>query len=488
MDLTRRHHWLRGAVAGTAAALLLQAASASAGTVTLDLSYDGAAIADALPNHRHVVVTAYTPSTGNQVVFEGELAGDSVAFDLAAETYNLGVIVAAAPLNGRSSAAPGDLRGGAGGLVVPDQGGIEVDAPMRYAVHITSPLDNGVAWSGTLLSCPLGPEVPRTFTLMWEPVPHVTTYELILSHIDCDEVVEDEQVSTTDTSVEVTIDPEFAQDLTIFIRGTSDRGYDLVTNPRMVYDDAAGDFPKVHALAGGGRTSQPDALVALQVARVPGVGSSFWTSDLTVSNPSSGPATVSLLFTPRDADGGSTYETATMDLPARGTRTIRDVVGSLFGSTGAGSLELRPPTLQAWVRTSTPGSRGSFGQGYPMVAPDDARVLSVGGTQRVGAGGVVRGEARTNLALANLWGHPTSVRVRLFDRDGDELGRRDVQLRPFENSQLNDVVARLAGGLSELAEGRVTVEIIDGEGRVATALSIVDNGSDDPTTVMLEPY
>jgi len=39
-----------------------------------------------------------------------------------------------------------------------------------------------------------------------------------------------------------------------------------------------------------------------------------------------------------------------------------------------------------------------------------------------------------------------------------------------------------------MAEARVEVELIDGGGRVAAALSIVDNGSDDPTTVVLEPY
>jgi len=133
--------------------------------------------------------------------------------------------------------------------------------------------------------------------------------------------------------------------------------------------------------------------------------------------------------------GTFTFEAATVDVPAGATRTIADVLGNAFGlDAAAGSLELTPRELQAWIRTSTPGGGGSYGQGYPMLAADDPRVLSSTGTSRVAAGGVVRGDARTNLVLAELWGIESTVRIRLLDRDGVAVGATDVTLRPFENA------------------------------------------------------
>lgn len=122
------------------------------------------------------------------------------------------------------------------------------------------------------------------------------------------------------------------------------------------------------------------------------------------------------------------------------------------------------------------------------MAADDQRVASLAGPARVGTGGVVRGDARTNLAVAELSGAPTTVAIHLLDRDGAPLGTAQRSLRPFENIQLNDVVRVVTAQRPILDEGRLVVEVVEGDGRVAAALSIVDNGSDDPTTVVLEPF
>jgi len=473
-----------------AAAVMMPAATAAAATINLNTTYDGMAVSDTLPGYRYAAVAAFNQATRTRTTFEEEIIDGAVSIDLEPGTYNIGTIVAPDPLDGRSAAAPGDLRATIVGVEVPAQGTLELDSNLRYAVHITSPIDNGAPWSGNLLSCPEGPEVSSNFTLAWGPIPNATRYEVQLRRTDCNSVVEVLLVPAAATSLELTIDPEVADTLAFTIRGYSDQGRQLVTNPRMAYDDASGDRLIVHALADGSRPRQStDSRVALQVARAAGVGTSFWTSDLTISNPTPALTTATLVFTPRGADGSVEYETATIDIPGGATRTIRDVVGSVFGiTTAAGSLELRPSTLQAWVRTATPANAGSYGQGYPMVAPDDPHTASLAGSSRTAAGGVVRGEARTNFAVAELWGLETSIRVRLLDREGGRLGSIDITLRPFENRQINDIVQQLAGSSVELTEGRVTVEVVAGGGRIAAALSIVDNDSDDPTTVMLETY
>lgn len=53
---------------------------------------------------------------------------------------------------------------------------------------------------------------------------------------------------------------------------------------------------------------------------------------------------------------------------------------------------------------------------------------------------------------------------------------------------VDDVVRVVADQPLTLDEGRIVVEVVEESGRVAAALSIVDNGSDDPITVVLEPF
>jgi hypothetical protein len=471
------------------AALVVVAATSAAATLTYTASYDGLPVADTLPDHVFAAVRLFHSAPGTSTSFEGELIDGAFSVDVEPGTYRSLLILDTEPLDGRTYAAPGDLAVSLGEVEVPPSGGLEVDAALMYVVHLTSPLDNGEPWPGTLLSCPTGAAVASRFDLAWEPVPNVTSYRVELRRLDCGTFVESTLVDAPGTSLEVTIDPETAPELLFVISGFTDRGNQVVRTPRMFFDDAAGDFMRVHTADPGSRPIRStDSRVAIQVARAAGVGTTFWTSNLTLSNPTAATVTAELAFTPRDADGSVDYEVATVDVPAGATRTIPDVLGTVFGlDTAAGSLELSPRRLQAWVRTSTPGGGGSYGQGYPMIAADDPRVVS-SDAPRTAAGGVVRGGARSNLGLAELWGLESTVRVRLLDRDANELGATELTLRPFENTQINDVVRQLAGASTEIVEGRIEVELTDGGGRVAAALSIVDNGSDDPTTVVLEPY
>ena len=115
-------------------------------------------------------------------------------------------------------------------------------------------------------------------------------------------------------------------------------------------------------------------------------------------------------------------------------------------------------------------------------------LASLGGdVRRLGTGGVVKGAARTNLAIVEVWGEAVSVMVRLMDGEGRQLGQRQVELLPLSNVQINDLVSAL-GGPASLAAGLVTLEVVGGDGRVGAVLSVVDNASNDPTTIPLVPW
>jgi hypothetical protein len=101
-------------------------------------------------------------------------------------------------------------------------------------------------------------------------------------------------------------------------------------------------------------------------------------------------------------------------------------------------------------------------------------------------GGLVRGAYRSNLVLTEIWGESANVQVTVLDRDGAVLGITSISLPPFGTTQVNDVVGQV-GGPSTLTEGQVTIEVTSGGGRVISALSLVDQVSQDPTTLVLRP-
>ena len=237
----------------------------------------------------------------------------------------------------------------------------------------------------------------------------------------------------------------------------------------------------------GERTAHPPSSIFVpQVARLQGVGSSFWTSDVVLTNPSTSAVIATLTFTPRGMSGLTDYLSETVTVPAGGCRVLEDVVGTIFRTSGAGSLEVSPASLGVTSRISTPGqSGGSYGQGFPATSSDTAASLA-GPVTTLGAGGLSRGSFRSNLVLTEIWGEGAEVEVFVLDREGIVVGTAGRSLPPFGTIQLNDIVG-LAGGPATLTEGQVTVTVTSGGGRVVAVLSLVDQMTQDPTTLVLEP-
>ncbi|MCP4903054.1 MAG: hypothetical protein GY906_39320 [bacterium] len=222
--------------------------------------------------------------------------------------------------------------------------------------------------------------------------------------------------------------------------------------------------------------------VIAQVAHVRGFGSSYWTSQLTVGNPSASEILTDLYYTPRGANGATDFQRAQMTLAAGECRNIEDVVVTTFASAGAGSLEVVSPVLVVSSRTMTSASGGgAYGHGMVPIGAD--QVMKQVHAEVHGVG-VIKGEgARSNLALNEVWGESARVEVTLMNRLGEILGQREYDLAPYSNHQINDLVYELAQ-LSSLNEGQVRVKLLNGPGRIAATLFVVD-ASDDPSTVPL---
>lgn len=377
----------------------------------------------------------------------------------------------------------GDVYAASGTVQVPDQASFTLDFEMHYAVYLTQPVDSTVVWPGNGCTCPYGAPQATVFPLAWEPVPRAVRYEVQVLRYDCEGMLASEVHEPTGLIHDIIQGTaEGEQCISVDVLAYDDQDRSLAVSPAIDYSDGCSMYGMFFTLASDGRQVHSPGHTLAQVARVPGFGQSFWTTDLTLTNPTASTVVAPLYFTPRGSNGLTDCLEAEVTLPPYSCRTYADIVGTLFATTGAGALEVASPSLIAASRTATPASGGgSYGQGMTPVFDD--QILDCAGDQAIG-GGVMRGSAaRTNVALNEVWGESADVRVELLDRDGSVLGEATYSLPPYGNHQINDVVSEL-GGPSSMQEGQVRVTFTAGTGRIAATLFLVD-GSNDPSTVPL---
>ncbi len=463
------------------------ALAVEAATIGGRFTYDGLEVIDVFDPPLTAVVIAHDFTTGS--IFTGTVDIDEGTYVVTGLPVGDGAalleIDRGNPPDG-SAEEPGDLESIWGYYTIadPDEN-LEMDLQMRYMLRATSPVDTAGQLAGSTVDCPMGPRVDDVFTLTWDPVPRATSYNVQVLRFDCDFTFTAELLTTTTNSVEIEFGTAGEDYLKIQFFVAGHTVSDLATWPYLEYLDGWSNGFFLH---GGGSSPPargvhpPGSYFIPAVANAGGAQGTYWTTALTVFNPVGSPRTVEAFYTPRGSDGTTNYLAADLELGARSSATWENVVGTVFGTSGAGSLEVRGTDIIVSSRTSTPGLEGgSYGQGIPPLAP--YHIMRIDGAQMQWAGGVVRSSAyRTNLGLCEVWGEDARLRVTLWGEDGLAVGTRTIDLPPFGNTEVNDLPHTL-GGIDEMANGMVELEILDGDGRVGAYLSIVDNITGDPTYV-----
>ena len=257
-----------------------------------------------------------------------------------------------------------------------------------------------------------------------------------------------------------------------------DEGLDKILAYASVVDDHTGDpiFVEPSAAASVGATLWLPA-----AAHTPGVGGSLWRTDLVLHNPGSTAAEAEVALLLRDRDN-TDPETRQVSVEAGRTVSVRDVLGSLFAATGAGTLRVTPLTgmLMAQARTYDQAHDGTYGQSIspcrtfaagPGTMPPSVWLFGLSQSATAGRG------FRTNLGLQNLAYRTAGFLVQLFRGDGTPLGARSYLLRPLEAIQRNEMFREVTA--AEVSDGYVLITPQDGAEFHAYA-SVVDNGSNDP--------
>ena len=153
--------------------------------------------------------------------------------------------------------------------------------------------------------------------------------------------------------------------------------------------------------------------------------------------------------------------------------------------TSGGSVVVTTPSASSLVATARTytnvANNGTYGQFIPGVTPPDGvangdrplQVLQLEQSDRF----------RSNLGLVELTGNPVTVRVSLYMPDSKTTPSIDVSLGANEFRQLGGVIALFLGAGTQTYNSRVSVQVIDGTGRVSAYGSVIDNQSSDPTYV-----
>jgi uncharacterized repeat protein (TIGR01451 family) len=249
-------------------------------------------------------------------------------------------------------------------------------------------------------------------------------------------------------------------------------------------------------------TPPAGALIIPSVGHLDGI-LSHWQSDIRVTNAGFAKQTYSLTFTPEDSSKGT--KTTQIVIDSGATTALDDIVRNWYGvgqlgESAIGVLEIHPVTTStgpkpeqtvgqslttvASSRTYNVATNGTLGQYVPAIpfasfigkaAPNSlAQVLSL---QQVAQSAAFR----TNFGLVEAAGKPASVVLSVFDDSGKNLQDIPIELKAFEQRQLNQMLATY--GITNLSDGRVEAKVVAGDGRITAYASVVDNGTQDPLLV-----
>ena len=248
------------------------------------------------------------------------------------------------------------------------------------------------------------------------------------------------------------------------------------------------------------------------VGRLPGVGGSFFKTDVTITNTSTSRVVVQVAYVEGSGDN-STAPDSVITLPTLlpgERRQLIDIAQSALDRDAANGYliffacreggdctscdtdgsDCLNITVQGRVYNDTPG--GTFGQSFPGLPwySHAAFTSSTQGTDRLSINGVRNNsDYRTNIGLVNASQFSSTVlRLRLFNSAGTQIAEMDQALGPLGRIQFP--VTQIAAGFT--GDGYVTVEQIsatptpgepDGVPGFFAYGALLDNRTSDPTTL-----
>ncbi|HET8772291.1 MAG TPA: hypothetical protein VFP80_00805 [Thermoanaerobaculia bacterium] len=209
-------------------------------------------------------------------------------------------------------------------------------------------------------------------------------------------------------------------------------------------------------------------------------GSAFWVSDLRIFN-AGAETQATLTYYPMANPGAAIARN--MTIGAGEIKVLDNVLVNTFGfnANAGGSIVITTPgesSLTATARTYNQTSNGTYGQFIPGVTVAESigtadralQILQVEQSTRI----------RTNIGVNETSGKPATVEVSLITPDSLSTPVVTIPLQANEYRQFGLVEFGLPDAVYN---GRVTVKVVSGEGKVTAYGSAIDQITQDPTYV-----
>ncbi|MEA2413381.1 MAG: hypothetical protein QOI58_38 [Thermoanaerobaculia bacterium] len=217
---------------------------------------------------------------------------------------------------------------------------------------------------------------------------------------------------------------------------------------------------------------------------IPGVASldtgATWRSDVRVFNSSLSPQTATLTLYPTGNPSASVTQSVTIQ-PGE-VKALDDIVHSTFNlSNAGGALHVTTAVaapLVVTARTFNDTAAGTLGQFLQAVTPADAVGTGERSLQLLQMEDSPR--YRTNLGLAEVTGKPATAEITVILPDSKVAPKVSIPLAAFEYRQF-PIISSL--GLGNVYNARISVKVIDGQGKVTAYGSVIDQKTQDPTFV-----
>jgi PKD repeat protein len=244
---------------------------------------------------------------------------------------------------------------------------------------------------------------------------------------------------------------------------------DAVSVYASVIDNKTQDPIYIQATPGG--ASSPMILPA--VGRVPGVGNTYWRSDVTIYNPASANLFVTFRYLAAGSDDRSAAS-QTILVGANETVVLADVLQRFNISSGSGALELSwsngvsPIVTSRTYTSATTG--GTYGQSIDPVAAfgNDMYVTGLRSDNSF----------RSNVGFVNNSDQTIAISLTLFASSGTPVGNGLVTLAP--RSQAQSALSQIFPNIAISTLGSVTLQAHSDSGAMFAYGSMIDNASGDP--------
>ncbi|HET7434636.1 MAG TPA: hypothetical protein VFN10_07995 [Thermoanaerobaculia bacterium] len=206
-----------------------------------------------------------------------------------------------------------------------------------------------------------------------------------------------------------------------------------------------------------------------------------WRSDVRLYNAGTTDVDAKVQF--YSQSGGDPIEKS-VKIGAGKVAALDNVLQTMFGAANGagGSLLLTTDAdakLVATARTYNQTDNGTYGQFIPGVTAKDGVGLGERALQILQAEESER--FRTNLGIVELTGNNVRVEVTARPPDSKVTAKIEVPLGPNQFVQLGSILRTM--GLGTTYNARITMRVVNGNGRISGYGSLIDNRTQDPTYV-----